>query len=103
MSLLSLCNIIYNFYTPPSQFAFISLQQPFPAIPILQQIRHYFAIAAASPPAAAVVSPLQQIIKVADFSLSLQMAKLHVAGIAHLQFAPIQIQFFLMGIKYVAV
>ena len=94
MSLLSLCNIIYNFYTPPFQFAFISLQQPFPAIPILQQIRHYFAAA---------VSPLQQIIKVADFSLSLQMAKLHVAGIAHLQFAPIQIQFFLMGIKYVSV
>ena len=97
MSLLSLRNIIYNFYTPPFQFAFISLQQPFPAIPILQQIRHYFA------GAAAVISPLQQIIKVADFSLSLQMAKLHVAGIAHLQFAPIQIQFFLMGIKYVSV
>ena len=102
MSLLSLCNIIYNFYTPPFQFAFISLQQPFPAIPILQQIRHYFAGAAASSSSAA-VSPLQQIIKVADFSLSLQMAKLHVAGIAHLQFAPIQIQFFLMGIKYVSV
>ena len=100
MSLLSLCNIIYNFYTPPFQFAFISLQQPFPAIPILQQIRHYFAGAAA---AVSAVSPLQQIIKVADFSLSLQMAKLHVAGIAHLQFAPIQIQFFLMGIKYVVV
>ena len=97
MSLLSLCNIIYNFYTPPFQFAFISLQQPFPAIPILQQIRHCFA------GDGAVVSPLQQIIKVADFSLSLQMAKLHVAGIAHLQFAPIQIQFFLMGMKYAAV